>query len=130
VSGPRTVAEWNRAAALASAELDSFDRRWTGVVFRSKDHNRHELVAALEDARLGLLRAIHEAEDLTAPEPSPDPMTARAREALAKLPAVLADLKGQHARITRSAIARGLYVDRGTFVAWIVKGWVNWPPSD
>jgi hypothetical protein len=37
---------------LANAELDSFDRRWTHTTFRSKDHNRNELVSKLEDARL------------------------------------------------------------------------------
>lgn len=55
---PRTVTEWRVALTLAEFELDSFDRRWAGRVFRSKDHERRLLLGALEDARLGVLRAL------------------------------------------------------------------------
>lgn len=58
-----------------------------------------------------------------------EPMTARAREALPKLPAILAALK-RRGQVTKTAVARGLEVDRKTLDTWIGNGWVTWPPSD
>lgn len=60
--------------------------------------------------------------------PPGGPMTDRAREDLARLPAVLAELKGH--RLTKTSVATRLGVDPNTLRAWIAKGWMTWPPSD
>lgn len=62
--------------------------------------------------------------------PAMPPMTDRAREAIAKLPAVLADLKSRQVRVTKTAVATGLdNADRKTLNAWIANGWLAWPPT-
>ncbi|MGD0247852.1 MAG: hypothetical protein ABSB75_02255 [Candidatus Limnocylindrales bacterium] len=69
-----------------------------------------------------------DAAELADPRPG-EPLTDRAREALSKLPAVLADLRRGHARITKTAVAAGLFIDRKTLDSWIGNGWLTWPPG-
>ncbi len=59
--------------------------------------------------------------------PANKPMTDQARRSLSKLPAILADLKGY--RVTKSAIATRLGIDRKTLDAWIANRWLTWPPT-
>ncbi len=76
---PRTVAEWRAALNLDKFKLASFDRRGWGIVVssggRSRMRERRLLVGALEDTRLGALRAslVPEPEAERAPVITDDP---------------------------------------------------------
>ena len=63
-----SVQEARHEFDLATAELGSFDRRWAGHLFRSKDHQRGLLVEDVERTRLAHLRAVQAHERQTAPK--------------------------------------------------------------
>lgn len=66
------MSEWDRSLELAEAELVAFDRVYHGAWFTSKDQERMDLVAAVEAARIGLLRARHAAAAAGATESAVD----------------------------------------------------------
>lgn len=59
------------ALELAQAELDAFDRSWTGTWFSSKDSERLFLVGAVESARLAYIRARQAARRHAVPPDEP-----------------------------------------------------------
>ena len=108
--------EWVRAVQLATFKLDSFDRRWARSWFTSKNRERVILVAALEDARLGLLHATLAAEaDTPQREPPASvaltdaPATRRRGRSVSDLPGAYDDairaVRGRHGKMTWEAVA-------------------------
>jgi hypothetical protein len=78
-TGVGTMDEWRRACEVAEFELASFDRREAGSFLQTTapaiwaaSPRRRRLVAALEDAQVGLVRATEAAEAETPHEPTSD----------------------------------------------------------
>jgi hypothetical protein len=78
-TGVGTMDEWRRACEVAEFELASFDRREAGSFLQIADPaiwaastRRRRLVAALEAAQVGLVRATEAAEAETPNEPTSD----------------------------------------------------------
>lgn len=104
----------------SAAELEA---QVEAAEWRIKEAQREEAARL----RLAELEAIEAGP--VADTPHTAPMTDRAREAVAKMPAVLAELKRDHARVTKAAVYRRLQADAKTLNAWIDNGWIPWPPA-
>ena len=59
-------------------------------------------------------------------EPGNQP-TDHARKAIATIPGHVAELRRNHARVTKTALATAIDVDRKTLNDWITRGWMAWP---
>lgn len=105
---------------LADAEDDALQQaRW-----RLDDLRRQK--AAVADR--GLIEA--EIDGLRNEAEHAEPMTPRARAAVDRLPDVVATLRRNRQRVTKTAVCTALDgVDRKTFNLWVGKGWITWPPA-
>lgn len=58
-----------------------------------------------------------------------EPMTDRARDAAARFPGIVANLRARGLRVTRKAVCAALDgTDPKTLNDWIAKNWIPWPP--
>lgn len=137
---PRTLDEWRRASEIADAELESFDRRmaaridlpdpadWRGIAAHvaavrrmvEYDLRREALVNAAEDARLGLLAAIHAAE---AGEPTRIPP--RSADRVRQCREAVARMLRDGDRVTISALSVATGVSREAITGYVRKGWLR-----
>jgi hypothetical protein len=120
-----TLTKQERAVLRAKAQLDAFDLRHHGTWFRSKDHDRAVLLGrladaleALADARLGPV----ESEPADDGEP-----TDLARDTIPEIERLARRHQGR--RLSKTAVAARVGIDRGTLDEWIRRGWLTWPPE-
>lgn len=115
-----------RAVLRAKAQLDAFDLRNRGTWYRSMDHDRTVLLGRLADA----VEALADARFGPAPpEPEDDSVepTDLARGTIPEIEGLSRRHQGR--RLSKTAVAARVGIDRGTLDEWIRRGWLTWPPE-
>lgn len=90
----------------------------------------NDSIKRVADGRGGLIMKCIECKSTTPLDrPPPAEMTAYARERIALISGAVRNMRAQHLRITKQAVATTIEVDRDTLAGWIKSGWVAWPPD-
>ena len=121
-----TLTKEERGVLRAKAQLDAFDLRNHGTWYRSRDHDRMVLLGRLADAMEALA-------DATLGPVQPEPVdndiepTDLAKETIPEIERLSRRHQGR--RLSKTAVAARVGIDRGTLDEWIRRGWLTWPPE-